>query len=223
MENLFISFGSKPKYVQHGHMLTQRVQGFTKTKLLTMSDVDEWFLKQNENIFSQQRGDGYWLWKPYIIYKELIKLNEGDILVYCDSLYDINGDILSYVTKHMDKDMFCSWSKPDNIKYPECSYAKGDALALIPCSRSDGIQAWAGFLGFRKTLRTMCFVSQWLTYCQDERIVTDVKDTFLKPHAMFLDNRHDQTVLSLLIKKWGIELKSCPPMLIDKRQTRLLL
>ena len=37
--------------------------------------------KNNYNI---KKGCGLWLWKPYIIYKQLQKLNNGDFLVYSD-------------------------------------------------------------------------------------------------------------------------------------------
>ena len=33
---------------------------------------------------SQGRGFYWYTWKPYIIYKALNKLNDGDILFYCD-------------------------------------------------------------------------------------------------------------------------------------------
>jgi len=39
---------------------------------------------QFKSIYDIKKGYGFWLWKPYIIYKHLKKINENDILIYCD-------------------------------------------------------------------------------------------------------------------------------------------
>ena len=38
-----------------------------------------------KHVFNSRRGGGYWMWKPYVIYKNLQLLNDNDILVYTDS------------------------------------------------------------------------------------------------------------------------------------------
>ena len=38
--------------------------------------------KEFKKVFNKKRGGGYWIWKPYIIYKNLLKLEENVILVY---------------------------------------------------------------------------------------------------------------------------------------------
>ena len=43
------------------------------------NDLDEEFKKKNKEILSRGRGNGYWLWKPYLINKTIIeKVNYGD-------------------------------------------------------------------------------------------------------------------------------------------------
>ena len=37
-----------------------------------------------------QRGAGYWIWKPYIIWKTLQDVEDGDIVCYIDSACLIN-------------------------------------------------------------------------------------------------------------------------------------
>ena len=49
-------------------------------------DIDLNFKKKNEDILSRERGNGYWLWKPYFILKAFKeKLNKGDYLIYTDA------------------------------------------------------------------------------------------------------------------------------------------
>lgn len=47
------------------------------------------FYKQNLKIFRSSRGDGYWLWKPFLIQLALKSTNLGDVIVYADSGLEI--------------------------------------------------------------------------------------------------------------------------------------
>ena len=40
---------------------------------------------RNTDIINIKRGGGLWSWKPDVVYTTLNKMNENDILVYCDS------------------------------------------------------------------------------------------------------------------------------------------
>ena len=42
------------------------------------SDISGDFYEKNQHILDQKRGAGYWLWKPYFIYKTLKKINDGE-------------------------------------------------------------------------------------------------------------------------------------------------
>ena len=45
-----------------------------------MTDTD--FYEKHKNfINNNKRGYGYWIWKSYIVYKNLQKMNNGDILI----------------------------------------------------------------------------------------------------------------------------------------------
>ena len=51
-----------------------------------LGDIDKYFRERNKEILSKGRGNGLWLWKPYIINKTMIeKLEEGDFLIYTDA------------------------------------------------------------------------------------------------------------------------------------------
>ena len=91
-------------------------------------------------------------------------------------------------------------------------WTKFDAIALmnITCNNNfcnsvmNTPQVWAGFVLLRKSFDSIRFISEWLTYVQDYRIVTDAPNLFGPNDEIFKDHRHDQSVLSLLCKKWGI-------------------
>jgi hypothetical protein len=51
----------------------------------------------------------------------------------------------------------------------------------------------------------MRFVIEWLTYAQDVRAITDDKNVLGIPnYPGFRENRHDQSILSLLAKIWNL-------------------
>jgi hypothetical protein len=57
----------------------------------------------------------------------------------------------------------------------------------------------------------MLFVTEWLTYAQDSRAITDDANVLGLPnYPEFHDHRHDQSILSLLAKKWNLTLYPDP-------------
>lgn len=168
-------------------------------------DIDSDFYIKNKNVFNQPRGNGYWLWKPYFIQKALKLINNGDFLMYCDSgAYFIN-DIHLLVDKMIkdNQDIMCF-----QISTIEKQYSKRDAFILMNCDEKryyDSNQICATFSIYRKSNKSVKFVNEWLKYAQDERIITDISNKCGKQnYAGFIENRHDQTVFSLLCKKNNI-------------------
>ena len=50
---------------------------WTKAKLMRTE-----FYKKNKTVLDNPQGCGYWLWKPYIIFEQLKKIELGDFVVY---------------------------------------------------------------------------------------------------------------------------------------------
>jgi len=69
----------------------------------------------------------------------------------------------------------------------------------------------ASFILIKKTEFSMSFIEEWLTFCQDYRILTDSpNECGLENFQNFFDHRHDQSVLSLLARKHKITLDIDP-------------
>jgi hypothetical protein len=70
---------------------------------------------------------------------------------------------------------------------------------------TDSYQRLASFIVFRNSKVSKDFVEEWLHYCQDERILIDSDNIQGKNnYAEFLHRRHDQSVFSLLTKKYDL-------------------
>lgn len=168
-------------------------------------DLDLEFQEKNNGILRQKRGAGYWLWKPYLIYKTLLKMEEGDYLIYSDSgiyfirnvnylidtLEESGQDVMPFSTgKHIEK----NWTKRDIFVEMKCD---SESYAL---SR----QLWAGFIVFKVSKRAIQFVKEWLELCCNEHLVTD-DESLNSNYEGYIETRHDQSIFSLLVKKYGLK------------------
>lgn len=196
---------------------TQTAYHFGADKVIEYSpaDIDPEFYEKNKFILDQPRGAGYWLWKPYIILDALNKVDDGDIVSYLDSgAFFINR--ISYLTNTMDAEKVNIMVFGSDIgKTLERHWTKRDAFILMDCDEERFFNsppaAGGGFELLRKCAESIEFVKEWLKYMQDPRIVTDIPNQLGKEnYEGFRENRHDQTVLSLLVKKKGIKSFKCP-------------
>lgn len=164
-------------------------------------------LKRRIKIYSNIRvGGGYWIWKPYVIKDALGKVEEGDYIVYTDAgsaFVQPMALLIDAMNKEQTDVMaFC-------IDQVEIKYSKRDALLLLDCDKHEIIysaQICATYIILCKTERVCELIDQYLAYAQDKRIITDEPNVMGKDnYPEFIENRHDQTIWSLLCKKNGIK------------------
>jgi len=181
------------------------VGGFDRVISYSYKDIDADFYQKNKRIFNQRRGDGCWLWKFYFIKKSLMLLNEGDFLFYCDSgatfIAPINQLINACVKA--DQDVI-----PFELVLQEKYWTKRDAFILMDCDRpecTETKQILGSFSLWRKSLFSMQFIEACLEYGQDARIITDMDNQCGFPdYEGFAAHRHDQSIFSLMTKKYKL-------------------
>lgn len=192
------------------------VARFDSALIGNMSLLDPEFKKQNAHILREARGAGYWLWKPYVILKRLNELPDGDVLCYCDSAYRFLSDARNIVDEWLkDGDIGACYNKPNEAcqEWTERKFTKHDAFELMRVPSGDErerikstIQAWAGFVLLRKSETSMAFVKEWLHHAQNAQIITDRRSIMGDEDPQFIDNRHDQSIYSILLKMKNIKL-----------------
>ncbi len=234
-KTVFVTFATPNFFPARASLLTSaKKHGLTdirafKSKHFVKTD----FYREHIAITQQKRGAGYWLWKPYYIYEVLKTLNEGDILVYCDSGVDIvapldplieiaktnkSGVVLfenyqgsSYFPRTQDIEVsnYNLYVEVNKNKY----WAKRDAFVLMGLDSEqywDSPQVDANFHIYRKCESAMNFVKEWLSYCCNEQILTDTENREGLPNFKNLFSHiHDQAVISLLAEKHQLELYRC--------------
>ena len=157
------------------------------------------FYKENKKILDYERLCGYALWKPYVILETLKKADYGDIVVYMDcGDVPVHKEINDVIKKYMFyNDQYFITTVNQNREY-----TKRDCFVLMNCDSEyywNSLQMEDGFLSFKKTDFNIELVEEWMKYCSDERIITDMPNTCgLENFSEFKDHRHDQSIISLL-------------------------
>lgn len=183
-----------------------KVGGADEAIIYTPDDIDSDFKQKNIEILSQEKGNGYWLWKPYFIYKTLNSMDEGDILFYTDAAsvcIDSIGKLVDAMEKENQKQMIFSLG---TVRI-ESEYTKRDAFILMSCDEEEICktpQADGAAILLVNNSRNREFCRKYLEYSQDKRILTDIENVMgKKNYPDFKMHRHDQAVLSLLAKREG--------------------
>ncbi len=185
---------------------TAKRYGADKVIAYGPEDIEESFKNKNALIWNKLRGGGYWIWKPYIMLKTLKNLKKEDYLIYSDA-GTIYVNKVSELIKCMEKE------KEDimvfSLSSKEREWTKRDAFILLGCDEpafTDTAQILGGYVVLKKTEFVEKFLNEWLFWLQDARAVTDQPNCLGKDnYSEFIEHRHDQSIFSLLCKKYGVE------------------
>lgn len=164
-----------------------------EVKVYGPKDIDPKFRKANAAILDQPRGCGYWLWKPYLIDKELKKLKDGDYLIYCDAGVEIVNNV-NHVIDRMTGDIWLFGNKFQHVHW-----CKADIIQAI-CGTGWVMdekikQAQASVIILKGSDASRAFVSRWLKSCCNSQLIDD-SPSVMPNHSEFKENRHDQAILT---------------------------
>jgi len=173
----------------------------------TVSD----FLNEHRDFVSKnKRGYGYWIWKPYIILKLLEQINEDDTITYIDC----GASILNHKKNKFDEylNLLNNTDHPiiafgEHSNYPDYSEKHFQKMKILKKFNLDNDQEFlnsgqveSGIFICKKTDFTVKFFQEWLDLLlEDNYSLVDDKDD-LKQLDCFIENRHDQSVFSILCK-----------------------
>jgi hypothetical protein len=167
------------------------------------------FYKENSKILDQSRGGGYWIWKPYVILESFKELDYGDIIFYTDAGDTFKTEITLFLKKYFtltsNDSILTAFS---NIQK---DFTKRDCFILMKCDESkyhNANQLEAGNLAFKKTDRIISVLEEWLKFCKNEHIVTDIPCIHGKNFPTFRDHRHDQSILTNLAIKHNLHINN---------------
>jgi hypothetical protein len=158
----------------------------------------------NAALMRYERGGGYFVWKPYVVEKTLLGMNDGDILVYADCGCSVfkNDEWKRYFNLLSDYNAVM-FMLPLTCE----AYTRKNVLehfAGIGKNWKRRYQVSATFFLLKKNKQTISLIREWKqTMVQFPELVVDVpKDQMHEESPRFIENRCDQSILSALAYKY---------------------
>jgi len=173
---------------------------FGYTEMVLKNDFTFWG-KHGDFIQSNARGYGYWLWKPYLIYERLRRINEGDFLVYCDAGCTINPRGLKRFQEYKEiLDASPLGIIAFQLTHLEKTYTKRKVYSHFGSKPEDDTQyqCSANVIMIKKTARSIDTIRQWYEIASHHDLINDTRED---EHPEFKDHRHDQSIWSMLVRE----------------------
>jgi len=175
-----------------------------------------------------ERGSGFWAWKPFIILEALRNASAGDLVLYCDvgrsypwKLLHTSLEPLVDWLDHAGQDVLPGVRIP--WYGPMRCWTKRDAFVYTGCDEPrfhEAVPVQASFSLWKKGERSLALAEEWLTWCGQRELVSDDPNRCgLDDLDGFREHRHDQSLWTLLCVKHGLkglDVGSDPPGFDEK-------
>ena len=170
-----------------------------------------------------KRGYGYWFWKPLFLLKVLNDTDKDDIIHYVDigcHLQNKNSRFKEYLDILIDSkkwilpfQYYVDYNKfSREILFPnrdEYKFTKADLLNYFGFLNDKRIthspQFWSGSFFLNNELKAKSFLLEWSKIFDENIDFINDTPSIIENLDGFVENRHDQSVFSLLCKKYNVE------------------
>jgi len=175
-----------------------------------------------------ERGSGFYSWKPFIIQRRLQETPEADIVFYCDV-----GRLFPYKLLNDSVSVFLDWMQDNQQSVmpgvqipwhgPMSMWTKRDAFVSMSMDKPlfhSATPIQASFSIWINNPESRDIVSEWMILSGDRQIISDDPSQKGLPELRdFHEHRHDQSLLSLICLKrrlQGVYLGVEEPMIDPK-------
>jgi len=205
----FITYGDSNYFIQRHHLksVAKKSGFFSSAKAYSYKNLDKGFRKEFENILKHSRGGGFWIWKHYFIMQELELMKNNDILVWSDA-----GSSFNYFAKNKFSQYIeiLNSSNENNLrfrmKYIENEWTTKELFQYFNLDPYSEIgksgQFHATHMIFKKNDLLTEYMKKYRKLLTDNPLL--ITDYYVKNQIPeFKENRHDQSIFSLLSKTLG--------------------
>ena len=217
MKIYFLTYGNQKFKISKQHLITLAKQSslFDYTIALGPENLSKDFVKEYSEILNMPKGGGYWIWKHHIIENLLNEMAPNDILIYCDAGASLN--LNNKAIKRFNEYIEIINSSKSGILRMECekqfienSYTIKQLFEYFKTTPFSTIgtntQLQAGHMFFKKNNHTREFINIFKEVLRaDKHFITDMYNS-KNQHDGFVENRHDQSIFSLISKTFGSEI-----------------
>ena len=208
---LAINYGDAPyKKVQHYNTKTAYKTGLVDQVIeYGPEDIDEEYRKEHEYAFilNDKRAGKFCLWRPRILKDAYSKIDEGDFLIYADAGSFYYDDVHKLIAV-MDRDKLNIMVFEDVNE--EKKLSKRDIFVYLDADKeefAESNQRISTFFILGKSEEATAFVEEYYRLTNEAPFLFTDEDNRLgkENYEGFVDTRHNQSVLSLMTKRMGIQ------------------
>lgn len=206
MKCFFITYGDEQYTSSKKRILQEALSLNMFDEVIGYGPADLGLDLMTSKVMEVKRGGGLWSWKPYIIDLTLKKMEEGDVLVYCDAGCSLTKSAeWNYLFNKLSRFNMVffllhkknkSWSRNTVINH----------FSFLGEFWKNYYQVSATSFILKKKGSSEELIKEWkelMINCPD--LVLDVTDSEKELESkFFIENRHDQSILSGLVYKYII-------------------
>ncbi len=214
MKKLFLTYGDSSFTIAKKHLslLAKESNFFDEVVSLGPKDLDQDFKKKYSKVLAEKKGGGYWIWKHRIIKNLINHINKNDLIIYCDAGASLNYKAKKRFDEYIE---IISESEYGNFRmdceshFKEHQYTTKEIFNYFNVDLNSDIskntQLQAGHMIFKKNQHTIDLLNEYTNLLNtDFKLITDFYSS-KNQIKTFKENRHDQSIFSLLSKIYGCE------------------
>ena len=216
MKIYFLTYGDNKFKTAKKHLVNLAKMSDYYDEIISLSpkDLSPTFKIKFKEILSKKRGGGYWIWKHHIILSTLKEIKNNDLLVYCDAGASLNFSE-SAKKRHSEYIQLIRESEWGLLRmecekhFIEKRYTSKEILKYFEIDWNSHIatstQLQAGHMILKKNEHALGFLDKFEKILEyDPLLITDFYNK--NQNIGFVENRHDQSIFSILSKKYGSEI-----------------
>ena len=211
-----MSFGNKKYYNSLNRIKEEAIKMnifddifiFNENDLLNFNEFN--ILSDNHKfILNNKRGYGYWIWKSFLVKKVLEKIENDDIIIYADAGCTLNYNGIKRLHEYIN---IVKNSQYGILSFEltclEKQYTKMDLFNYLNMNNNENLNKYqlvGGIFILKKNENIIKLINEWYITSNIYNLIND-SNSILKNDISFIEHRHDQSIFSLLRKKYGTEI-----------------
>lgn len=198
----------------------KKIGVFSQIISLDENSLDMEFTAKHSDILRPDvRGFGFWMWKPQVIIQALRSVKNGQIVLYLDVGCHLNHrgaprlhEYFEIVSKSKSGILAFDLTHEGVVAHKVVEWTKSDTLDFFGALTNEKIkqsaQIEATIILVEKRESTVKFFENWLDLMEKHRNFIDDSPSVIPNDPNFIENRHDQSLFSLLAKLEDIAILS---------------
>lgn len=190
---------------------------FDFIRIMTEHDIPEFIQKHKSFIDAAPKGYGLYIWKPKVILDTLEQMDDGDVLLYCDSGMKLNINGLprfrEYIERINQSDCHLLVFSTNDSYVPQ-RFVKQDAIIPYFPEFNDTERFrhyyYAGVMLLKKTDKTISLIRDYLELCEKEWLLTNLESGAYARVPNFQGQDTDNGLFNLCLAKHNIHAEVYP-------------